>query len=83
MHLPEDNDLRQIFVFVADLFLDPFYLRGLTLIPGWISTHMPNKVWDEITGPFPNFNAWIGPYLSGSTGILQNKSDRVITTYTI
>ena len=26
------------------------------LIPAWISNHMPNKVWDKITYPFPNFN---------------------------
>ena len=29
---------------------------GLTLIPVWIRNHMPSKVWDEITYPFPNFN---------------------------
>ena len=34
----------------------PFYLHGLTLIPAWISNHMPSKVWDEITYPFLNFN---------------------------
>ena len=30
--------------------------HGLTLIPAWISNHMPGKVWDEITYPFLNFN---------------------------
>ena len=34
----------------------PFYLHGLTLIPAWISNHMPGKVWGEITYPFLNFN---------------------------
>ena len=34
----------------------PFYWHGLTLIPAWISNHMPSKVWGEITYPFPNFN---------------------------
>ena len=34
----------------------PFYQHGLTLIPAWISNHMPCKVWDEITYPFLNFN---------------------------
>ena len=29
---------------------------GLTLIPAWISNHMPSKVWDEATYTFPNFN---------------------------
>ena len=28
----------------------------LTLIPTWISNHIPGKVWEEITYPFPNFN---------------------------
>ena len=28
----------------------------LSLIPAWISNHMSNKAWDEITYPFPNFN---------------------------
>ena len=29
----------------------PFYKHGLTLIPAWISNHMPCKVGDEITYP--------------------------------
>ena len=29
--------------------------HGLTLIPAWISNHMPCKVWDEITYPILNF----------------------------
>ena len=33
-----------------------FYHHGLTLIPAWISNHMPRKVWAEITYPFANFN---------------------------
>ena len=33
-----------------------FYLHGLTLISAWISKHMPNKKWDEITHPFLNFD---------------------------
>ena len=33
-----------------------FYLHGLTLIPAWISNHMPGKVWGDITYPFLNFN---------------------------
>ena len=33
-----------------------FYSHGLTLIPAWISNHMPSKVWGEITYPFLNFN---------------------------
>ena len=34
----------------------PFYQCGLTLIPAWLSNHMPRNVWDEITYQFPNFN---------------------------
>ena len=29
----------------------PLYWQGLTLIPAWISNHMPKKVWDKITYP--------------------------------
>ena len=28
----------------------------LTMIPAWARNHMSNKVWEEITYPFPNFN---------------------------
>ena len=35
---------------------DPFYQYGLTLIPAWISYHVPSEVWNEITYPFLNFN---------------------------
>ena len=34
----------------------PFYSKGLTLIPAWISNYMRGKVSDEITYPFLNFN---------------------------
>ena len=27
--------------------------NGFILIPVWINNHMPSKVWDEITYPFP------------------------------
>ena len=30
--------------------------HGSTLIPAWISNHIPGKIWDEITNPSPNFN---------------------------
>ena len=42
------------------LHLEPILLKnGLTLIILRISNHMPSKVWDDITYPFPNFNdAW-------------------------
>ena len=30
--------------------------NGLALTRRWISNHMPSKMWDEITYPFPNFD---------------------------
>ena len=36
----------------------PVYWHGLTSIPAWMNNHMPCKMWDEITYPFPNFNHW-------------------------
>ena len=30
------------------------YWHGSTLIPTWISNHMPGKMWDEIAYTFPN-----------------------------
>ena len=35
---------------------DPFYYNWLTLIPSWISNHIPYKPRDEIPYTFPNFN---------------------------
>ena len=35
-----------------------FYKHDLTLIPVWISNHMPSKGWDGITYPFLNFNGY-------------------------
>ena len=34
----------------------PFISMVLSLIPAWISNHIPCRVCDEITYPFPNFN---------------------------
>ena len=36
--------------------LGPFYWHGLNFIPAWINSHIPCRVWDKITFPFPNFN---------------------------
>ena len=33
-----------------------FYCHGLTLIPAWISNHMPNEAWDAFAYPFQNLN---------------------------
>ena len=37
-------------------YLLPFFSHGLTWIQAWISNHMLNTMWDEITNPFPNIN---------------------------
>ena len=34
----------------------PIKKHGLTLIPSWISNHVPSKMWDETTYLFPNLN---------------------------
>ena len=34
----------------------PPLLTWINFNPSRISDHMPSKVWDEITYPFPNFN---------------------------
>ena len=45
----------------------PFYWHGITLIPAWISNHMSNKVWYEITYPFLNFNCISYEWISNFT----------------
>ena len=40
----------------TEMFIIHIQYHGLTLIPAFLSNHMPSKVWDEITNPFPNFN---------------------------
>ena len=39
---------------------DHFYQHGLSLISVFTSNRGPNKVWDEIAYPFPNFNGSFG-----------------------
>ena len=48
----------EIYLVKEDRFVirGPFCQHGLTLIPDWISNHMPSNMWDEITYPFPNVN---------------------------
>ena len=36
--------------------LGSLLLTWITLIPAWLSKCTNNKVWDEITYPFPNLN---------------------------
>ena len=65
----------------------PFYYLGLTLIPLWLSNHMPGKVWDEITYSFPNFIEvweWISNIISLYNGrihfITANTTDAIFTS---
>ena len=48
------------------IVLGSFYKHGVTLIPAWISNHMPSKMWDEITFSIPKLqrcNRWsLGMY---------------------
>ena len=48
------NYLRERVKYMANFA--HWHQNGLTSIPAWISNHMPNKVWDEISYPFPNLN---------------------------
>ena len=36
----------------------PFHWQRSTLIPAWISNHMPIKMWDEIIYPCQNFHSF-------------------------
>ena len=56
-------------------FKDPLNKHGLTLIPAWRSKYIHQKLWDEITYPFPNFNGatvedweWISNFIPHFTG---------------
>ena len=55
-HIFATADLDHNRQHLTNSFRGPIYLHGLTLIPVWISYHMPGNVWDEIIDPLPNFN---------------------------
>ena len=44
--------------------MGPFYYHGFTVILAWISDYIQNKVWGEITYPFPNFNVEVWEWIS-------------------
>ena len=54
--LSQMDDLMRALIIFLSSYRDHFYWHGLSLISAWISNHMPDKVWDEITYPFSNFN---------------------------
>ena len=56
-----------------------FYWHGLTLIPAWISNHMPSKVWEEIIYPFPNFNGCIVEVWEEISNFVTHFSGHMIT----
>ena len=45
--------------------IGPLLLNWIYLIPAWINNHMPNKLWDGIIYPFPNFNGYTVKFESG------------------
>ena len=52
--------IRKVFLYCVLFFrlcyvnTGPFYWRGLSIIPAWVSNYAHYKVWDEITYSFPN-----------------------------
>ena len=53
-----------------DIHEQPQAINTGALLLRWISNHMPNNMWDEITYPFPNFNGaavdvweWISDFI--------------------
>ena len=58
---------------------DPFYLHGLTVISAWISGHIHNKVWDEITYPSPNVNSCTIEVWEWKTNLILHSTGHVIT----
>ena len=57
----------------------PFYWHGSTLIPAGISNHIHNKVWDEITYPFPNFDGCTAEVWEWISNCNPHSSGHVIT----
>ena len=59
--------------------LNPFTIMVFTLIPTWINNHMPIKIWDEITIPFPNFNDYTVEFWEWISNITPHFKMSVIT----
>ena len=60
---------------IADIPVIPVYSQGFILIPAWISNHIHQDVWDEITYPLTNFHCatvevweWISFFISYFNG---------------
>ena len=48
-----------------DLLPLPKGTAGITLIAAWLSNHVPSKVWDEVTNPFPNLKGYTVEFGNG------------------
>ena len=58
----------------------PFYWHWLTSIPAWISSHILNKVWDEITYPLSNFITFTVEVWEGLSNFIPHFIMDVITS---
>ena len=56
-----------------------FYWHGLTLIPVWISSYINNKVWEELTYPYLNFNGATVEVLVWISNFTPHFTEYVIT----
>ena len=66
--------VNEKFWFHGSVFLGTqLMIRGLTLIPAWISNYIQYEMWDRITNPFPNFD---GKFVS--CRILMKKGKPVV-----
>ena len=54
---------------MGHLLLRSLYEHGLNLIKPWICDHIPSKMWDGITYPFPNFN---GVTVEGNGSVISS-----------
>ena len=59
--------------------MGPFYQRGLTLIPAWISNYFHHKVWDEIAYLYVNFNRCTVEVLECISSFIPYFTGHVIT----
>ena len=60
-------------------YLDPLLLTWINLNPAWISNYVHNKLWDEITYPFSNFNGGIVEVWKCISNFSPQFTGRVIT----
>ena len=66
---------------IYPFFLGPFLLIWFSFNPVRISNYIQEKVWDEITYPFPNFNSATIEVFERIRNCIQNFTGHVITYY--